>query len=346
VATDEWSGDFSLTGGDTSNYGSFNPSDYSLTNYSPDSSPGTSWTDYSGNAPMSQYYQMGGPGGQFDTSLTGGGNINQGPGTQGPGGLGIPQPPGAMNIQPTGGGLGSPGSQAPFGGLGLQGLLGLGGAGAGLLGALMGGGVTGTAMPKMGTAQKAAINQAPQGLTPFAQGTSPLQMQQGALLNALFQGQIPPQMAQLVANAYQPQYQQAATRATDAARQAGFYDAPLSSPVGGAIMGPAAAQLQGQQANSLLGLMQTMPGLYNTPIQQQATAAGQQGTQMLQGANLGIGQQNSQPLGAQIGQAVGSGLQGMSQSIGQQNQQNFNNQLLSKIFQIQPSTPGTTGSLQ
>jgi hypothetical protein len=241
-------------------------------------------------------------------------------------------PAGAMAGTPYGSGSAAPGAGpnqgSPFGGLGLQGLLGLGGAGAGLLGALMGGGVQQTQMPQIGTAQKAAINQAPQGLTPFAQGTSPLQMQQSALLNALFQGQIPPQMAQLVANAYQPQYQQAATRATDAARQAGFYDAPLSSPVGGAIMGPAAAQLQGQQANSLLGLMQTMPGLYNTPIQQQIGAAGQQGNQLLSGANMGIGQQNTGNLPQQIGAQVGGALQGAGQALGQ-------NQLLQRQLQGQ-----------
>lgn len=220
-------------------------------------------------------------------------------------------------------GLGAPGAQGLFGGgtMGglntLQGILGLGGGLAGLIGTLAGGGNGGAINPVLGTAQKAQINQANQALQPGAMGQLPLQQQQAGMLQALAQGQIPPQMAQLVANAYDPMYQDAATRSVNAARTAGFHDNPLSSPVGGAIMGPAAAQLQGQQANTLLGLLQTFPQLFNAPIGNQIGAAQGQSNNLLTAANLGRGQQSSVPLGPQIGAQVGGMLQGASQAIGQ-----------------------------
>jgi hypothetical protein len=158
-------------------------------------------------------------------------------------------------------------------------------------------------------------------------------MQQAQMLQALSQGQIPQGFSDLVARAYDPAYQQAATRATEGARQAGFYDNPLSSPVGGAIMGPAAAQLQGQQANSLLALMQSLPGLYNQPIQTQAGAAGNQSNALLNAARQQTGQTQSAPLGPQIGQAIGSGLQGIGQGIGQQAQQQQQSQAQNSFLQ-------------
>jgi hypothetical protein len=217
----------------------------------------------------------------------------------------------------------------------LQGLLGLGGAGAGLIGTLMGGGVTGTSQPKIPTAAMAQLNQANQALQPFALGQTPLQMQQASMLQALSQGQIPQGYADLVARAYDPAYQDVATRATQAGRQAGFYDAPMSSPPGGAIVGPAAAQLQGQQANSLLQLMQSFPQLFNQPIQTQANAAANQSGNLLRAAQQQTGQQQSAPLAPQIGQAVGAGLQGIGQGIAQNQQmaqqQQFQNSLLQAL---------------
>ena len=243
--------------------------------------------------------------------------------------------------------LGAPGAQGLIPGVGaagglntLQGILGLGGGLAGLIGTLAGGGNKSTVSPVLGTAQKAQINEANQALQPGAMGQLPLQQQQAGLLQALASGQIPPQMAQLVANAYDPMYQQAATRSVEAARKAGFHDNPLSSPVGGAIMGPAAAQLQGQQANTLLGLLQTFPQLFNAPIGNQINAANAQSGNLLRGAALGTGQQSSAPLGPQIGAQVGGMLQGASQAIGQ-------NQLMEQLqrnLQGQGGI-GTTGSI-
>jgi hypothetical protein len=179
------------------------------------------------------------------------------------------------------------------------------------------------------------LNQANQALQPFALGQTPLQMQQASMLQALSQGQIPQGYADLVARAYDPAYQDVARRATEAGRQAGFYDAPMSSPVGGAIVGPAAAQLQGQQANSLLSLMQSFPQLFNQPIATQAGAAANQSGNLLRAAGAQTGQQQSVPLAPQIGQAVGAGLQGMGQGIGQNQQmaqqQQFQNSLLQAL---------------
>jgi len=227
------------------------------------------------------------------------------------------------------------------GGLGgAPGLLGLGGIGAGLLGALMGGGVTGRTTYPMSAAQRAQAQYATQsleGMTPFIQGTSPLQMQQNSILGNIAAGQIPPGYANLVARSYDPQYQDAANRSIEAARQSGFYDSPLSSPVGGAIMGPAAAALQGQQANSLLGVIQNFPGLYNTPISNQMNAASNQASGYTNNfRSYPTTQQQSVPLGAQVFNGVSQGLSGMGQGIqqNQQNQQNqnFQNQMMSYML--------------
>ena len=301
-------GGFSLFGGDTPDYG-------------------TSWDfgsgfdlggGYGGSDLMSQFNLGVSP--TLDTNMTGGGSLY--------GGFNSP-PMGAPTMQqpPMIPGMGS------MGGINsLQGLLGVGAAGAGLLGTALGGGVTGRSTPQIPTAARAQLNQSNQALQPFALGQTPLQMQQASMLQALSQGQIPQGYADLVARAYDPAYQDVARRATDAGRQAGFYDAPMSSPVGGAIVGPAAAALQGQQANSLLSLMQSLPGLFNQPIATQAGAAGNQSNNLLRAAGAQMGQTNSAPLAPQIGQAVGAGLQGFGQSVGQNQQmaqqQQFQNSLL------------------
>jgi len=232
--------------------------------------------------------------------------------------------------QPSGGG----------GGLGsmLPGLLGLGGGLASMIGTIAGGGMGPKA--QMGVPQKAALNQAygaNQQLGQFAQGQSPLQMQQASLLNALASGQgLPPGYAQLIEQAYQPQMGRLYDQAVNAGRARGFYDSPATAPPGGAILGPGLADLQGQMANSKLQMMMGLPGVFQNPINAQMGAAQQQAGGF---TNLGRSyqpqqQQNIAPL---LGQQLGAGLQGMGQSIGQNQQQaqqqQFQNSLLQAIRQ-------------
>lgn len=226
------------------------------------------------------------------------------------------------------------------GGLGsmLPGLLGLGGGLASMIGTIAGGGMGPKA--QMGVPQKAALNQAygaNQQLGQFAQGQSPLQMQQASLLNALASGQgLPPGYAQLIEQAYQPQMGRLYDQAVNAGRARGFYDSPATAPPGGAILGPGLADLQGQMANSKLQMMMGLPGVFQNPINAQMGAAQQQAGGF---TNLGRSyqpqqQQNIAPL---LGQQLGAGLQGMGQSIGQNQQQaqqqQFQNSLLQAIRQ-------------
>lgn len=256
--------------------------------------------------------------------------------TSGLGGYTAPSMPAPVAPQPApqmGGGGGLPmGGQGGFGSM-LPGLLGLGGGLASMIGTIAGGGMG--PKPQMSVPQKAALNQAygaNQQLGQFATGQTPLQMQQAGMLQALANGQIPQNFSNLVARAYDPQYQDVARRATEAGRQAGFYDSPMTSPVGGAIVGPAAAQLQGQQAQSLLGLMQSLPGLYTNPIQQQMSAAqGQAGGFTNLGGQYPVQQQqNIAPL---LGNQIGSGLQGLGQAIGQNQQQTQQQQFQNSLLQ-------------
>jgi len=174
-------------------------------------------------------------------------------------------------------------------------------------------------MPQLGVPARAAGNQAyaaAQGLAPFSAGTTPLQATQASILQGLASGQVPPGLAQLVEQAYGPQFQSVYGQATEAGRQAGFYDAPATSPAGGAVLGPALAQLQGQRANSLLGLMMQMPGEFQAPINAQLSAAGNQ----VQGFNnllnaYPTGSQTSQPLGNQVFQGLAGTLGGLGQGI-------------------------------
>ncbi len=242
----------------------------------------------------------------------------------------VPQPPAAT---PT-----STLASAPW----FNALAGAAGPFASLLGVLASGGVTGTNMPKLPTAAKAQIDQASRTLEPLALGQTALQQQQASMLAALAQGQIPQGYIDLVARAYDPAYQAVAQRATEASRQAGFYDAPLSAPPGGAIVGPAAAALQGQQANSLLGLMQTLPALYNQPIQTQVNAATNQSGNLLRAAGLQTGGQTSQPLGPAIGQGIGGlisgAAQGYSNAVNAQQQQTYQTSLLDALRNLSPQT--------
>jgi hypothetical protein len=266
----------------------------------------------------------------FDTNLMGGGDLNS---LYSQGAISQPSP----ISQPQGGGLGG-----LFGGGGggsmLPGLLGMGGGLASMLGTLAGGGQGPKA--QMGVPQKAALNQAygaNQQLGQFAQGQTPLQQMQMSLLQALQSGQgLPPGYQQLIEQAYQPQMGRLYDQAVNAGRARGFYDSPATAPPGGAILGPGLADLQGQMAQSKLGLMQSLPGMFQAPIQQQQSAAqGQAGGF----TNLG-GQyptQQQQNIAPQLGQQFGAGLQGLGQSIGQNQQQaqqqQFQNSLLKAIQQ-------------
>lgn len=245
----------------------------------------------------------------------------------------MPQTYGAGDMmQAQGGGgyapqMGAPGAQAPF--MAQPGnWLGLLGGVAGLAGTLAGGGRQQTVTPQMSMEQRNAGHQtdtALHQLNPLAQGTSPLQQMQMSLLQALASGQgLPPGYAQLVEQAFQPQMGNIATQAIESARRRGFAGGAelLQQGPAGAIAGPMLADLQGQMAQAKLGLMQSLPGLYNQPIQTQTAAAGQQA----QGYNnlmrsYPTGQTQSAPMGPQIGQAIGQGLTGLGAGMAQQSQQ-------------------------
>lgn len=226
--------------------------------------------------------------------------------------------------------MGAPGAQAPFMNQMMQpqNLLGLMGGFAGLAGTLAGGGRGTTTSPQMsmeqrnvGTQTNSALNQ----MNPFVQGTSPLQQMQMSLLQALASGQgLPPGYAQLVEQAFQPQMGNIATQAIESARRRGFAGGAdlLQQGPAGAIAGPMLADLQGQMAQAKLGLMQSLPQLYNQPIATQGAMAGNQAA----GYNnlfrsYPTGQTQSAPMGPQIGQAIGQGLTGLGAGMAQQNQQ-------------------------
>ena len=253
-----------------------------------------------------------GSGGGFFSGLFGGGSAGPGAGSGGAGGVG--------------------------GGSMLPGLLGLGGGLASMVGTIAGGGMG--PKPQMSVPQKAALNQAygaNQQLGQFAQGQTPLQQMQMSLLQALQSGQgLPPGYQQLIEQAYQPQMGRLYDQAVNAGRARGFYDSPATAPPGGAILGPGLADLQGQMAASKLGLMQSLPGMFQAPIQQQQAAAqGQAGGFTNLGGQYPVQQQ--QNIAPQLGQQFGAGLQGLGQSIGQNQQQaqqqQFQNSLLKAMQQ-------------
>ena len=230
--------------------------------------------------------------------------------------------------QPTysGGTQGAPGAQGWGSLLQPQSLLGLGAGAAGLIGMLAGGGQGQSVTPQMSMAQRNAgtqTNTALNQLNPFVTGQSPLQQMQMSLLQSIASGQgLPPGYAQLVEQAFQPQMGDLYTQAANAGRARGFHDQGATSPPGGAILGPGLAALQGQMAQAKLGLMQSLPALYNQPIATQGNFASQQA----QGYNnlmrsYPVGTQQSQPLGPQIGQALGQGLMGLGTAMNQSQQQ-------------------------
>lgn len=266
-----------------------------------------------------------------------------GPMPGGPGGYsGLPGVPGGA---PNAGLFGQPGGflnalTTP------QSLLGIGGGLASLIGSLASGGVTGGSQYKPTVAQQANMGIGNQWAQMGAQGQLPLQMQQASLLNAIANGQgLSQPYAKAVEQAYEPQLGSLYQQATDAGRARGFYDAPATSPAGGAILGPGLSDLQGQIAQSKLNLMTQLPGLYNTPIQNQGSFAS---NYLNNAQNAPINKQQTQPMGAQIGTAFGSGLQGLGQSIAQQQaqqQQAQTNSMLQALMLRGPvaSMSGTGG---
>src|SRR5215475_1172816 len=158
--------------------------------------------------------------------------------------------------------------------MGIGGLLGAGGAGLGLIGSLLGNKQQGMTVPQKAIGTQA--QQAASGMQPFAQGQTPLQQQQAAMLgqysqymNQLMGGGAGMQaninaLSPLIQQAYQPFMDNAYRNATQAGQRAGFYDAAATSPAGNRIMSQAISDAQGQQAGSLLqALLQQMPGAYS-----------------------------------------------------------------------------------
>jgi hypothetical protein len=337
--------DWSDTGTDFTSFGSYDPSAYDMASYDPAPIAAPTYASVApdaslGNAPgiqsysnMNQAYsaspQWWNPGGIFGENIVTPSDANPAPGTGGGTGAG------------GGGGAGGGlfGGVGGAGGLGTPSLLGLLGGGAGLLGALIAGGKTGSSTPIMSTPMRAAANQsydAAQGLSQFAQNQSPLQQQQAQALNALFTGQISPLYQPLIEQAYGPAWQSAAQASIEGGRNAGFYDNPLSSPVGGAIMGPAAAALKGQEANSLLGLAQSVPGQFQAPINAQIGAQQNQAQAFNNLFNAyPYGQQNSVPLASQVGQGAAGTLMGLGQGMQQNASQVAQNAWQQQMFQQQ-----------
>lgn len=268
-------------------------------------------------------YNFGMPSAPLDTSWLG--QFSQG-GLGAPGAM-VPQAQPMPQQQPQGAGSGQGGFMGA-----LPGLLGAGGGLAGILGQLIGGGQGQTQMPKMNANARTQMEQSNQALAPAAQGQLPLQQMQMSLLQALASGQgLPPAYQQLIEQAYQPQMGSLYEQAANQGRARGFHDAPAQSPPGGAILGPGLANLQGQMAQSKLGLMQSLPGMYQPAINSQIGAAGQQGQGLLNSARMGTGQTASQPIAPMIGQAIGAGMQGAGQAMQQGQQQQSMQDLINRI---------------
>ncbi len=237
-----------------------------------------------------------------------------------------------------GGGTGVGGGSVGGGGTNplIGGLLGALGPAVGLIGTLASGGVIGTSQPKIPTNAMAQLNAGANALSPFATGASPLQQQQASLLNAIASGQgLAQPYAQAIERAFEPQLGSLYEQATNAGRARGFYDAPATSPAGGAVLGPGLANLQGQIAAAKIAQMNALPGLFQQPINTQAMAGGQWANSMLDAAQRQIGRQQSIPMGAQIGQdlsgLLGGAAAGYNATQQANQQQQFQNSLLSAL---------------
>ena len=255
----------------------------------------TSWdTGSNYSAPQSNFGSSGG----LDTSW-----LKSYLQPQQPAPMPMPAPrPQAPAPQPQGGGGGnaSPWLGAAMGSLGPM---------AGLIGSLINGGQGATTGPKPNTQQKANMGYANQQAQLGAGGNLPAQQMQMSLLQALQSGQgLPPGYQQLIEQAYQPQMGDLYSQATAAGRQ-------------------------GQMAQSKLGMMQSLPALYNQPIATQGNFA----QNYLQSAqNPATMQQTSQqPMAPQIGQAVGGlisgGAQGYNAAVGQNQQQQTLDSILKSL---------------
>lgn len=250
---------------------------------------------------------------------------NQGTGMYSPVG---PAP--GMNQNPYGGGWGAFASNPAT-------ILGSLGALAPLIGTLISGGKTGSQTPVMSNAQKGGINSAAGLLGNLYSRNTPLQKQQTSLLDAIASGKgLDQNYARAIEQAFEPQMGALYKQAANAGASRGFYDSPATSPVGGAILGPGLADLQGQIAAQKIAAMFGLPGLYTAPIQQQLSAA--QGYGGLY-SNYPRGVQGSQPMWSQIGTGIGGTLLGLGGAFAQnqnaQNQWQFQNQQQQQQNQFQ-----------
>ena len=301
-------------------YGFDGGGNYSLWNDTPDQ--GSSW-DFNGGSQGSQLnFGGGGSGGGFDTSW-----LQPYLQPQQPTPMPMPQARPQAAVPQQGGGNANPWMGAAMGSLGPM---------AGLIGSLINGGQGATSGPKPNTQQKANMGYANQQAQLGAGGNLPAQQMQMSLLQALQSGQgLPPGYQQLIEQAYQPQMGDLYSQAAAAGRARGFHDAPATSPVGSAILGPGLSNLQGQMAQSKLGMMQSLPALYNQPIATQGNFA-QNYLQSAQNPTT-MQQTSQQPMAPQIGQAVGGlisgGAQGYNAAVGQNQQQQTLDSLLKSLQQ-------------
>jgi hypothetical protein len=305
----------------------FDSGGYSLWNDTPDY--GSSWDIGGGYDAPSYNFGGGGGGGGLDSSW-----LNS---------YIQPQPMAPQPMAPSSGGysLGAPPMQpqapaAPIAGASqanpwIGGLMGSLGPMAGLIGALVNQGQGPTSGPKPTTAQKAAMEQGNVMAQQGASGQLPAQQMQMSLLQALASGQgLPAGYSQLVEQAFQPQMGDLYTQAAKAGRQRGFHDAPGTSPPGGAILGPGLANLQGQMASAKLGLMHSLPQLFNQPAATQGGFA-QNYLQAAQGAPMQ--QQVTQPMAPQIAQGVGGLISGAAQGYNAAAQQGQQQDTLNSLIQ-------------
>ena len=228
----------------------------------------------------------------------------------------------------------------------IGGLLGAAGPLAGLIGALASGGQGPTSQVKPSTNQQAQMARGTQMQETGAMGGLPAQQMQMSLLQALQSGQgLPQGYQQLVEQAFQPQLGDLYSQAAQQGRARGFHDAPATSPPGGAILGPGLSNLQGQMAAAKLGLMHSLPQLFNQPAQTQAQMANAFSSQV---SDPRLMQQTSQqPMGPSIANAFGNVLSGAAQGYygtQQANQQQDMTQSLLKALQQSNSIQGLSGT--
>lgn len=154
-------------------------------------------------------------------------------------------------------------------------ILGFGTLGAGALGA-------GMQMFGKPPQSKVSYQPSPYQQQAFQMGQGSLGQAQGLLQNP----QIPPALAQLVEQAFQPQMGNIATQAIESARKRGFAGGAelLNTGPGGAIAGPMLSDVQGQIAQAKLGLYnQWIQNLLNTGWAQRNMATAFNPTRVEQG---------------------------------------------------------------